>query len=195
MDIKNYYKTIKKIKYLNYTIDSEFNILLLEELNHINDFAKKENLYFSVIGTLGCIFHTNKIYRTLNDIDLLIEKADFKKWLNFLNKDYNFKYTSENLFFKSVSQFVKEQISNNGGISFVKRLNPKIQIELFFTDNINIHKDKFFNKIIGNAYIKYRLPYKYRPFKKDHFYNRQKDIDDIKFYSKYFKYPNDFYNL
>jgi len=192
MNVKKYYNKIEKINHKNYTINHEFNILLLQELECISNFTKKENLYFSIIGTLGCIFHTNKIYRTLNDIDILIEKTDFKKWLDYLSKNYNFKYTSTNLLFKSVSQFIQEQVSKNGGIPFVKRSNTKIQLELFFVDNFNIHKDKFFNKVIEKSYIKYRIPYKYRPFEKVHFYDRQKDNDDIQFYSQYLKYPEDF---
>jgi hypothetical protein len=183
MNFEDYYTTIEKIKFLDYEIDDSFNLSLFNELQSILHLSLKHRLGLSVTGTIACLFHTNKMFRTISDIDLIAEYKDIKTWIKIISKDYNLEYLIDPI------KYIKYQIGREGGISF-KNINNNLKIDFIFNKKL---EDKFYLKKISSFEINYRLPYKYKRIQNNiHFYNRKKDLDDIRFYDKYFEYPRDF---
>jgi hypothetical protein len=191
MSFENFYKNIEKIKYLDYEIDDNFNLLILNKFKYFLDLSLEYKLNLSVLGTIACIFHTNKLYRTIGDIDLILDYQDLKKWMKIFNQEnYQLSYYGNPLEFNA-KKIMKDLINAE---------KPQFTLKKNISDNINIDaifprtfKEKYFFKKIGNYKISYRLPKKYIDISNsEFFYNRKKDFDDINFYGKFFEYPKDF---
>jgi hypothetical protein len=184
MKFKYFYKNIEKISFLDYKIDHKHHLNLLNELNYINHFSNKFNLDIVISGSWASILHTNKIYRTIPDIDFCADINNIKLWLNILSDRYEFFYPQ---MYGSLN-FLKSQIKNDFPVPFFNKRNKKIKIDIIFTD-LNLIKNKIFRKKFKSFYLKYVVLHK-KFDRMNLIYNRQKDIDDINFYSQFIKNEN-----
>jgi hypothetical protein len=75
----DYYK-FDFIKYKHYVINDNFNLNLLNTLEQFIHITKKTNLSYYLSGSIALSFLTNKIYRTWNDIDIIIDKHTMSEW-------------------------------------------------------------------------------------------------------------------
>lgn len=190
MNFENFYKNVEKIKYLNYEIDDSWNLFILSKFQHFLDLSLKYKLNLSVTGTIACIFHTNKLFRTIGDIDLILDYQDFQNWIEIFNQE-NYKLLCYNVNPEKFDmiKFIKDSINQKKPLT-LKNYDNNSTVDLIFDKSV---EDKFFFKTINNYKIIYRLAYKYRNIKNNKYlYNRKKDFDDIDFYYKFFKYPIDF---
>lgn len=103
------FPNIKKEKFKNYTADEGILKLCLTHLDNISDLSIKNNLDFLLVGHLGLILLSNKFYRDINDLDILIPIKHANSWGSLLYKDWDV-LVSENyilaahMFFKSELQ-------------------------------------------------------------------------------------------
>ena len=77
------------IKYKDYQVDFKYLQTCFNHLSEIQDFSIKNNLPFKVIGHISLILLSNKVYRNPDDIDIQVNKNDFKKWFVFFQKEWN----------------------------------------------------------------------------------------------------------
>jgi hypothetical protein len=177
-EIINFYKNIDKISYKDYIIDHDFNLNLLFLLNEICVLAQKNNLDFKLTGAWAFVFQTNKIYRTISDIDLIVFKKDFKSWIKALDKDYGVLYEDEPI------DFFKKTLKNDSKIfRFKHKKDENKTIDMIIADKIS--NSKYEEIILFGNQIKYRLPYKFLKPHKGFEYGRDIDTDDVEFYSRY----------
>jgi len=181
MEFQYYYYNFEKIKFLNFEIDDEHNLKLFQEIEKITELAAKHKLNILFTGSWGNAFCTNKIYRTLKDIDFCADKQDYKLWYDIL-KINNYNFIFDKIF--KIKNYVKHQISRGDQpVSFVNSHNKKLNIEIFFKDFKKI-KQTIFVKKIGKYNIKYIAFHKI--FVEENLnYRRKKDENDINFYSQY----------
>lgn len=186
MKFDDFYSSLEKIPFLDYEIDDTHNLDILSEFKFILTLAKEHNLQIGVTGSISCLFYTNKIYRSINDLDFIVEYKDIKKWLLLLKERYNYfkwlydeKHSNENIQKKF---FKKEHLQ----LTLENKLNKNLKIE-FFVQNFKLYTQclKFLERRFNEFNISYHIPLKF--IKKEYFYNRQKDYDDISFYEKYFE--------
>jgi hypothetical protein len=181
-EIIEIYNNIEKISYKNYLIDHNFNLNLLFLLNDICILAQENNLDFKLTGAWAFVFKTNKIYRSINDIDLLILRKDFKSWIRALDRDYGLLYEDH------PQEFVKKTLQNNSPIFRFKHKNDENKtIDIFILNEFSILPNKFsyskYEEISLSGFnIKYRLPYKFLKPKEGYEYGRDIDSDDVSFY-------------
>lgn len=168
----SYLQNLQKIQYKDYKIYNEYNFLLLNSLKEIHELSIKNNLNFIVTGSFALLFHTNKIYRTIGDVDIIVHINELSKWLQLLKNYYDF------LFIGEVKEFFQYCLKNKMLLPFKnKQNNIKLEISTFYpTKNI-------YDIQIDNLNFKYFLPLKLKK-EKDFFYDRERDRDDIDFYSK-----------
>jgi hypothetical protein len=178
LEIKNFYENVKKIKYKDYIIDGDFNINLLFLLKDICILSEEYNLDFKLTGAWAFVFKTNRIYRTISDIDLIILRKDFKNWIRALDKNYGLLYED------NPREFVKKTLQNNPPIFRFKHKDDENKtIDIIVTNQFSYSKYEEISLFGFN--IKYRLPYKFLKPKEGYEYGRDIDSDDVDFYSKF----------
>jgi hypothetical protein len=169
----NYLETIKKIQYKDYKIDEQHHLLLFESLTKLSYLALRNNLTYYVTGSWALLFHTNKIYRTISDIDIIVEIEDLKNWLTVLQHEYDYIYLDD------PKEFFEYCINNKKLLTFLhKKDKSKLEISVFFPE----YRRSIYKKKIENMLFYYVLPLKLK-LDKDFFYERPRDLDDIDFYS------------
>lgn len=177
MEFKNFYKNIENIKYLNYEIDKNHNFELFKEICFIAESAKRNNLNIILSGAWGNIIHCNKLFRTVKDIDFVIETKHAKTWLSILDKKYDLMCPKNMQPFN----FIAHQKNNQFPIPFQNKKNSKLKIDMVFNSRFEetLNKHQIFLKTFEEFNINYFFMHKisYR-----HIYNRKKDMDDINFY-------------
>jgi hypothetical protein len=176
-EIETFYKNIEKISYKNYLIDHDFNLNLLFLLKDICTLAQKNNLDFKLTGAWAFVFKTNKIYRSISDIDLIILKKDFKSWVRALDQDYGLLYEDH------PQEFVKKTLQNNPPIfRFKHKKDENKTIDVIVTNEFSYSKYEEIS--LSGFKIQYRLPYKFLKPKEGFEYGRDIDSDDVEFYKK-----------
>jgi hypothetical protein len=177
-----YNDNVKKIKYKNYEIDDTHHLQSLNNLTYLLDKSNKYNLDLKITGAWAFVFKTDKIYRTINDMDFIILKKDFHTWLKILSDEFLFCYPSN----EKVDNFVSSSFKKQCTIFRLKHVQE--QIPFNFIDFILTKEftQKLYSiKTIENYTINYRFPYKFLYPKNSYFnYKRVKDIDDNSFYSE-----------
>jgi hypothetical protein len=177
LEIKNFYKNVKKIKYKDYIIDGDFNLNLLFLLKDICILSQEYNLDFKLTGAWAFVFKTNQIYRTISDIDLIILRKDFKNWVRALDRNYGLLYED------NPKEFVKKTLQNNPPIfRFRHKDDENKTIDIIVTNQFSYSKYEEISLFGFN--IKYRLPYKFLKPKEGYEYGRDIDSDDLEFYKK-----------
>ena len=178
LEIKYFYKNVKKIKYKNYVIDNNFNLNLLFLLKDICILSQEYNLDFKLTGAWAFVFKTNRIYRTISDIDLIILRKDFKNWVRALDRNYGLLYED------NPKEFVKKTLQNNPPIfRFRHKDDENKTIDIIVTNQFSYTGYEEISLFGFN--IKYRLPYKFLKPKEGYEYGRDIDSDDVDFYSKF----------
>ena len=176
-----FYSQIEKADYKNdyYQIDHRYNLVHIETLQYICDLSKEHQFDFRLTGAWAFVLETNKIYRTINDIDIIIPKKDFKLFLELIDKDFTYFYDED-----PKSFFIKALARKSKMFRFKDKKDLEKTIDVILTDQPTDHLYK--NKVIGNYNIKYRLPYKFLKREDEYFnYGRGIDSDDENFYSQY----------
>lgn len=179
MTYKYFIKNIQNIKYLDYEIDKNHNLKLFNEVKFFIKNAQKYNLDIILAGACGNVFHFSKLFRTIKDIDLYVEKKEIETWLNIVHTRYEYLYPEE---FKPLD-FLKNQLKQEQPIPFRNKKNPKLKVDFIFK-NFDLIQDQIFIKKFKEFNIKYSYLYKLHYKNR---YNRQKDIDDINFYLPFIK--------
>jgi hypothetical protein len=184
LEIKNFYKNVNKIKYKDYVIDNNFNLNLLFLLKDICILSQEYNLDFKLTGAWAFVFKTNRIYRTISDIDLIILRKDFKNWIRALDRNYGLLYED------NPKEFVKKTLQNNPPIFRFKHKNDENKtIDIIIRNEFSILPNKFsyseYEEIsLFGFKIIYRLPYKFLKPNQGFEYGRDIDSDDVEFYKK-----------
>jgi hypothetical protein len=188
MTFKNFYQQIEYIEYLNYEINKQHNLELFNEIEFIVKNSKKYNLNIIFGGAWGNIFHCLKSFRTIKDIDFHVEAKDAKIWFDILDERYEYLYPDTT----TPYEFFKNQLDTQHPVPFQNKKNPKLKIDIIFKQSELFKKigteHKIFTKSFEEFDIKYIVLFKLFKFTK--VYNRQKDLDDIKFYQQFIKYED-----
>jgi hypothetical protein len=166
------YNNLEIIPFKNYEINHNQNINNLILLEKIWTDTQKLNLPFIVTGSIGFILKYNKIYRTIGDIDLLINLENLNDWKLYFIKNLNFS-----------EKWIRElaQLENLYGIHRYESLKDKnLSVDLIIDHNIKNYE----TICIGNYKLNYTLP-KYSNAK--YFFNRSEDYDDLDFFNKFIK--------
>jgi hypothetical protein len=173
------YDKVNKINFRESELNDKVNLDLVKCFEKLHFKALESKLDYIITGGLSSLIYYNKIYRTLEDIDLLIDSKDILKWFEIFKHGYNFCYE------ESYAQKPSQRI-----IDFK---NKKIQ-SLTFLDNefgtkieiFNIELSKFidFYKINRNGFnLRIRKPTSCLKYKMR--YKREKDLKDYEFFSKF----------
>jgi hypothetical protein len=184
MNLENFYSSLTKIKYKDYTIDDQFNLKLLKELDIVTTLFIENNIEYYITGAFSLIFYTGKIYRTIKDVDILVNLKDIKQLFSILDENYSYyPYPKTN----TLANFFKSKILKEDPFRFKNKNDLSIKLEIFFDKKpIFSGRNKVFSKKINNNELKYLIPNKFfdesYPSSR---YSRQKDIDDIVFYSRF----------
>ena len=182
MKFDNFFSTIDNIKYLNYKIDKNHNYELFNEIKFICNCAKKHKLDIIFGGAWGTIFYCPKLYRTIKDIDVCFREKDTYTWFNLLNDRYKYIYPKD----VNPKNFFKNQYENERPVPFENINNSSLRLDIVFTDFKKI-KNKIFIKSFEEFDVHYIALHK-KFYNMNLIYNRQKDKDDIDFYSQFIKY-------
>jgi hypothetical protein len=156
---------IEQYKYKKYKINSDKIISIFKLFDECLQILENNNIKYTITGSVGLLLNTNKIYRSIGDIDFVIEKRPT------LLEIYEF-----------TSRGFKHLFENNKKINFMKN---GIYIELFYklpTSN-NINKIKYKNRIINCFSVEDIFFYK----KVTSYMLKLKDEDDMRFYKKFIK--------
>lgn len=81
---KYYQQNISHIQYKNYSINKRKNEIVLNILYKLLTIAKEKQLSYFLSGSLSSMFQFKKIYRTIKDIDLIINKEDLMQWIKLI---------------------------------------------------------------------------------------------------------------
>jgi hypothetical protein len=193
---------IKKINFKDYKIDDNHHIQIFNTLEEICKLSLNKNLNFILTGGLGFLFATNKIFRTIQDVDFVVSKKDCIKWIKELYKnEFAIIYpTNLDRFFNewypdTKKEFIYSTPSALNHINWLLNKEGKVSTKFKYIPNDcliemiigDYSRDIIYEKKIEKYNIKYRLPYKFlrRNILHRHNYMRQKDVDDIEFYSKF----------
>jgi hypothetical protein len=174
------YNKIEKIPYLNSKIDHEFNLRLIKAFEKLYFKILDEKIEFILTGGLGSCLYYKKIYRTLLDIDLLIEDKDLGKWYRvFKEGAYNFCY--EDHYKQNPVQRI-EDFKNRKINSLIFLDNEfKVKIEII---NSEFSKIMDFHEIEINTFtLKVIQPF--YSYKNKITFRRKKDLEDWEFFNKF----------
>ena len=176
--ISTYYLTeVKEFKYKNYYINKNHNLLIFNNLFEIDSIARNFNLKYFTTGSCALILDTDIIYRDIQDIDIVIHRKTLRAWVQALKNTYDYYYLGDPL------EFFKYCLNNKRLLPFAHKKNG-LKLELAVVDDdyfLNIEIRKKF--ILTNIY-EYILPLKMQKIK-EYSYQRQRDEDDINFYSRH----------
>jgi hypothetical protein len=177
--MNNYYlHKIQKIKYKNYEIDDIKNLFIFDNLFEIQKLSNLSGLDYIATGSCAIVLHSNKIYRSLNDLDLVINIKDLYQWINIINKIYNFNFIGEPV------EYFEYCLNEDRLLSFSHKKN-KMNLDIcVVSDNHPWNPKKILNKEINDYKYNYCLPLKMKKTNKS-FYNRDIDSDDMDFYSEF----------
>jgi hypothetical protein len=173
------YDKIEKIPYLNSEINHEFNLRSIRAFEKLYFKALDEKIDFILTGGMGSLLYFKKIYRTLNDIDFLINIKDLNKWFKVFKNGYDFCY--EDHYKQNPSQRIKD-FKNKKINSLIFLDNEfKVKIEII---NSELSKILDFYEIEINTYsFKIKEPlYSYR---NKITFRRKKDFEDWGFFEKF----------
>jgi hypothetical protein len=157
-------------KFKDYEIDVNHNNKIFSIFDECIEILLENNIDFLVTGSLALFLHTQKIYRTIGDIDFVIK--------NPLNMDQIYLMSKHNFILNN----------NKIGINILYKKNNRVEfhfLPLKYNSLINNSKKINFNNLnISLVSIKdIFLCKKLQNIKYDNI--KQKDIDDIEFYSRY----------
>jgi hypothetical protein len=176
--MNHYFNNITKTKYKDYEIDDTKTSSIFNELFEICDFFEHCKLEYTITGSCATILHTNTIYRTIGDIDIIIDLINLEKCIKALSKKgYNLLSIGKN----PILSF-KINLTYNHPIVFYNS-QKQIKLEILVVYNNHewyVHKKTLCKKINNKKYY-YSLPLKFKKLEK-FFYNRVRDFDDLDFY-------------
>jgi hypothetical protein len=183
IEMLNFYRNLEKVSFKNYIIDDNKNLNLLFVLYQLHEKLSAHDLDFKITGVWALILESKKIYRTVNDLDIIILQKNFKKYLEVLKNDFLF-LSDPNL---DPKEFLIKSLNKKTTKLFrFRNIEYQNILDLILTQNIDNRLTKVSN--ISNFKIKYRLPLKFlMPSNSDYFYKRNIDSDDNEFYSRYIK--------
>lgn len=156
-------------KFKDYEIDTYHNNKIFSVFEECIDILLKNNIEFMVGGSIGLILNTNKIYRNIGDIDFNILNSLDPNQIDVFKKNnfslLNFRKLGKNLLSKNnvVVEFnfliidYKSIFKNSKNFDYITS-----KINLLSVNDIFLGKKKSMQNEI-----------------------RQKDLDDMEFYSKY----------
>jgi hypothetical protein len=174
----NYYiNNVEKVKYKDYEINNEKNLLLFDNLNQIQELSQKLKMYYVISGSWALVLHTDTIYRTIQDIDIIIDIKNLQKWMTSLIDIYDFYYIGNPV------EFFEYCINNYRLLPFIHKQN-KMKLEISVVNDKhpwNKYQNFFYTKKINSNLYTYSLPLKTQKAE-GFFYNRPRDIDDLDFY-------------
>jgi len=161
---------LELFQFKDYEIDHKKNNEIFLILQECCEILLTNNIDFLVTGSWALFLHTQKIYRTIGDIDFVIKNPLNMNQIYLMSK-YNF-------------------ILNNNkiGINILYKKNNRVEFHfmpLKYNSLINNSKKINFNNLnINLVSIKdIFLCKKLQNIKYDNI--KQKDIDDLEYYSKY----------
>jgi hypothetical protein len=164
------------IKFKNYKVNYKRTLEVYKYLEYIYKLSKQSKLPFMITGSWSLIFHTKKIYRSVSDLDLVINKQDFKRWVLALKDEHNLYYRGDDM-----ESYFKNIYDNSLTLKFK---NKKNNITLDLTPCCKYLLGKTYNKTINKMNLKYFFP---EIFFKFDLITYQKHIDDVEVYSPYLK--------
>lgn len=175
------YSKIEKINFLSKDIDDTFNIKVLKSFEKFYHKAIDFNLNFLITGGIGSIIVYNKIYRTLVDIDILINPEELKQWFMVFKDDYNFCFEDHyiekperrlfNFLNKKIDSLVFFDIEN------------EVKIEIMNSDLSN--SLDYYKICLNNYLLNVKVPKITYELKKNFKSFRDKDAEDWIFFEKY----------
>jgi hypothetical protein len=171
-----YYLTqVKESKYKNYEIDKGYNFRILSNLYEIDKIAYENNLNYFITGSCALVLSSDEIYRTIQDIDIVVHINELPLWIEALKNVYDYYYLSDPL------EFFKYCLDNDRLLPFIHKEN-KLKLEIApVNDNYMFNTPIYEKQIYHNTY-RLILPLKMKKNEK-YFYGRERDKDDIDFYS------------
>lgn len=180
------YENVEKINFFSKEINDEVNLRILKAFEKFYYKAIDYNLNFLITGGIGSLIIYNKIYRTLVDVDILINTNELKKWLELFKNEYNFcfedryiKYPQGRLF-----HFLNKKIDSL--VFFDTEYEVKIEVmnsELSNSlDYYKVYKD--------NLILNVKCPEITYELKKNFPSHRDKDAEDWDFFEKYLSNVN-----
>jgi len=178
---KFYINDVEKVKYRNYAIDNDKNIKIFNTVYYILQKSIQRNLRCLFTGSIAAIFQFKKIYKTIKDIDLMIEKKDLIEWMNIINSikqdcgSYVL-YFSEETHFKAIENWNKQTKKDRPCLTFTNYCSG-ITIDLSHLDEDHLKKIN-----IDDINIEYSPSEKFTGGK---IFNRPTDIMDIKFFLQF----------
>jgi hypothetical protein len=159
------YEDLTKVKFKNYIIDDQFNKKLFDTLNQFLMIAKDSNLNYFLTGSVLLAIKSRKIYRTLQDIDIIVDPNDHAHWLNIFNY--------ESWFFRFLNSGSRIKVFNIQNDNFLELLGLDYQIPPHLRTKefllINNHLIPV-QKIEGIFYWKSKLRAKKTDFEDKEFY-------------------------
>jgi hypothetical protein len=169
MNIIDYYNSFEIASYQNYQINHKHNFFLFNELCKLENLFSKNNIRFVITGSLSLVLHYKKIYRKINDLDIIINNRDIFLCLSLLRNSFNI--ISDNDLGKNIIDFRK----NKHNTIVLKPKSLKYKLDLI---NYNQSLDeKVYITNIEEVKYYYKLPWIGKLDRKS-----KKDIDDINFY-------------
>ena len=173
-----YYNQAEHIKYKDCVIDHEKNVNLLNVSHYLFQKSIENNLKGYFTGSVAAIFQFKKVYKTIEDIDLLIHEENLLEWMKIINSikqgcgSYEL-FFSEDTPFEAIDNWKKAK--NNFCITLTNSCSGTT-IDLTRTDEDCL---KYLNEIkLNDLNIRYITSEKFTGGIK---FNRAKDIEDIKF--------------
>jgi hypothetical protein len=121
---------------------------------------------YAVTGSIGLILNTNKIYRSIKDVDFIVREPLYHEQLSFFLKNgFEYRDTTFNTFMLIKNFVTIEFHSKYLRLSNVIINSKKIQYNTHFINVISIEDIFSAKKLQGKL--------------------RQKDLEDIEFYSQF----------
>jgi hypothetical protein len=171
------YDKIEKIYFLNKEIDDDFNIKVIKTFEKLYLQTIKYKIDFVLTGGLGAVLYYKKIYRKIEDIDLIINEKDIREWFKIFQNNYDFCYENhyelspakrlKDFFDKKINSLVFKDNEYQVKIEIIRALESFGSSDLKFKDHlikVKNPEESFRNKIN---------------------YKRTKDFEDWEFFRKY----------
>jgi hypothetical protein len=151
-----YLKNIEKFNFKNYELDIKKFNFYIKELEKLIDFSIEKNIQLCLLGHFSLILLFKKIYRTPQDLDIVINFHEFEKWKSFLSKDWLI-YADIN-YIEGFKQFLKDKFKKFASVDPNTCSSDEESADLFkinpndcclykqCSDNKNLFKEHFIIK-------------------------------------------------
>ena len=170
------YDKIEKIHFLNKDFDHDFNIKVLKTFENLFLKTLELKIDFVVTGGFGSLLYYKKIYRKIEDIDLLINRQDIEKWFLLFKDNYDFCYEEFYEFYPA--QRLKDFFNKKVESLIFKDNEHQVKIEIITRPCFDYKEVEFNNYFFKVAFPNFSYENKLK-------FKRPKDVEDWKFFNKY----------